>query len=308
MWPRHGAGLLILLTIIVITTNLRLIVENILKYGVLTRPQAWVLALVPRSNPLLLLAWAAMAACILMAWAVETIGCNRLRAERKVTPETLRAWSWHAGCAPLLRFMCVALSDVHQRPAPPAQGVSSPGVCILSATPLFEYPISKFMGSTKTVDVKNDHRRDAAAQGSTARRKRDLRPSDARRLAAQMRHTTEWALFVLNLANTSAVLLVPCGLVTATRADILPGFLVTISAVILWLKLVSYAHCNYDLRRGCLPMLPGPSYVPPPAVWAITATGLASEDPDVHWEIPRNEEAPRLQVTAGRDTGRRVAG
>lgn len=85
-------------------------------------------------------------------------------------------------------------------------------------------------------------------QGSTARRKRDLRPSDARRLAVQMRYATEWALFVLNLANTSAVLLVPCGLVMATRADIIPGFLVTISAVILWLKLVSYAHCNYDLR------------------------------------------------------------
>ena len=80
------AGLLILLTIIVITTNLRLIVENILKYGVLTRPQAWVLALVPRSNPLLLLAWVALGACILMAWAIENIGCNRLKAERKASP------------------------------------------------------------------------------------------------------------------------------------------------------------------------------------------------------------------------------
>ena len=66
-----------------ITTNLRLIVENILKYGVLTRPQAWVLALVPRSTPLLLLAWVAMAACIFMSWIIENIGCNRLKAERK---------------------------------------------------------------------------------------------------------------------------------------------------------------------------------------------------------------------------------
>lgn len=85
MQSDRGAGLLILLTIIVITTNLRLIVENILKYGVLTRPQAWVLALVPRSNPLLLLAWVAMAACILMAWIIENIGCNRLKAERKAS-------------------------------------------------------------------------------------------------------------------------------------------------------------------------------------------------------------------------------
>ena len=63
-----------------------------------------------------------------------------------------------------------------------------------------------------------------------------------------MRNATEWTLFTLNLANTSAALAVPCGLVTLTRADLIPGFLVTISAVILWLKLVSYAHCNYDLR------------------------------------------------------------
>lgn len=79
-----GAGLLILLTIIVITTNLRLIVENILKYGVLTRPQAWVLALVPRRNPLLMMSWAAMGASIFISWAIENIGANRLRAERKV--------------------------------------------------------------------------------------------------------------------------------------------------------------------------------------------------------------------------------
>lgn len=92
-------------------------------------------------------------------------------------------------------------------------------------------------------------------QVSTARRKRDLRPSDARRLAAQMRGATEWALFVLNALNTSAALLVPCALVTRTHADIVPGFLITISAVILWMKLVSYAHCNYDLRCGVQPLL-----------------------------------------------------
>ena len=82
--PAGRAGLLILLTIIVITTNLRLIVENILKYGVLTRPQAWVLAALPRQSPLLLLSWPAMAASIVVAWAIENIGANRLRSERKV--------------------------------------------------------------------------------------------------------------------------------------------------------------------------------------------------------------------------------
>ncbi len=85
--PADCAGLLILLTIIVITTNLRLIVENILKYGVLTRPQAWVLAALPRQSPLLLLSWPAMAASIVVAWAIENIGANRLRSERKVRPQ-----------------------------------------------------------------------------------------------------------------------------------------------------------------------------------------------------------------------------
>lgn len=67
-----------------------------------------------------------------------------------------------------------------------------------------------------------------------------------------MAAATEWALFLLNAANTSAALLVPCCLVTVTRADIIPGFVVTISTVVLWMKLVSYAHCNYDLRWGLL--------------------------------------------------------
>ena len=90
--------------------------------------------------------------------------------------------------------------------------------------------------------------RPSRMQGSTARRKRDLRPSDARRLATQMAATTEWSLFLLNLANTAAALLVPCCLVTSTHADAVPGFVITMAAVVLWLKLVSYAHCNHDLR------------------------------------------------------------
>jgi diacylglycerol O-acyltransferase-1 len=71
-----------------------------------------------------------------------------------------------------------------------------------------------------------------------------------------MRGATEWVLFVLNALNTSAALLVPCALVTRTRADIVPGFLITVSAVILWMKLVSYAHCNHDLRYWCTTLDP----------------------------------------------------
>ena len=110
--------------------------------------------------------------------------------------------------------------------------------------------------------------RPSCMQGSTARRKRDLRPSDARRLAAQMAATTEWSLFLLNLANTAAALLVPCCLVTSTHADAVPGFVITMAAVVLWLKLVSYAHCNHDLRCAVRPMAPALS--PSPSCQCIT--------------------------------------
>ena len=81
--------------------------------------------------------------------------------------------------------------------------------------------------------------RPSRMQGSTARRKRDLRPSDARRLATQRAATTEWALFLLTLANTAAALLVPCCLVTSTHADAVPGFVNTMAALVHFLKLVS---------------------------------------------------------------------
>ena len=52
------------------------------------------------------------------------------------------------------------------------------------------------------------------AQASTARRKRELRPSDARRIAAKMGRRTEVLLFMLNAANLIATVLVgsprPC--------------------------------------------------------------------------------------------------
>jgi len=103
-----GAGLLILLTIIVITTNLRLIVENILKYGVLTRPQAWVLALVPRSNPMLLLSWVAMGVCILMSCIIENVGASRLKAERKVSQFSVFHWMLAFTCITFLREILAA--------------------------------------------------------------------------------------------------------------------------------------------------------------------------------------------------------
>ena len=47
---------------------------------------------------------------------------------------------------------------------------------------------------------------------------------------------------------------VPCAVVEVTQAEPVPGFFVVMCTVILWMKLVSYAHCNHDFR--CAPPTP----------------------------------------------------
>lgn len=117
---------------------------------------------------------------------------------------------------------------------------------------------------------------------------------DDERLAHGLKHIArkrmlrhEWAIFVLNLLNTSASLGVPCWVLHATQvrafsewvgvhwsfvltsfvlvphtrhphtcrphtrhpqAEPGPGFVLTSFAIVTWMKLVSYAHCNWDLR------------------------------------------------------------
>jgi hypothetical protein len=62
----------------------------------------------------------------------------------------------------------------------------------------------------------------------------------------------EHLVFLLNFVNTSAALLAPCAIILHTRAELLPGFALTMSTCILWLKLVSYAHVNWDYRCVCV--------------------------------------------------------
>ena len=58
----------------------------------------------------------------------------------------------------------------------------------------------------------------------------------------------EHLIFVLNLINTTAQLLLPCFIILHTKAELLPGFALTMAVCVLWLKLVSYAHVNWDYR------------------------------------------------------------
>ena len=46
----YGAGILNLMTLVLLATNARLILENLLKYGVLTSPARWIYFLYPNSE------------------------------------------------------------------------------------------------------------------------------------------------------------------------------------------------------------------------------------------------------------------
>lgn len=78
------AGILNLMMLILVAANARLIVENLLKYGVLTSPANWLNWLVPRGNFPLLLCWPALALSVLIANGIEKLGAARLKAEKKV--------------------------------------------------------------------------------------------------------------------------------------------------------------------------------------------------------------------------------
>lgn len=78
------AGILNLMMLILVAANARLIVENLLKYGILTSPANWFKWLVPRGNFPLLLCWPALALAVLIANGIERLGAARLKAEKKV--------------------------------------------------------------------------------------------------------------------------------------------------------------------------------------------------------------------------------
>ena len=87
-----------------------------------------------------------------------------------------------------------------------------------------------------------------ALQTAIAKRKRDRPPAEARREAGRLAVLHESVLNLLAWVNLAAVLGVPCWLVRSTRAEPLPGFVVMILDVTLFLKLWSWWHCNQWLR------------------------------------------------------------
>ena len=88
-----------------------------------------------------------------------------------------------------------------------------------------------------------------------AKKKKEMRPGEARRRGRMMSIRTETLLATLNVINTSAVLVLPCSIIHITNAEPVPSFVVVIFSITLWMKLVSFAHCNADLRSGPSPSL-----------------------------------------------------
>ena len=168
--PTHPptAGLLTLVFIVLAATNFRLILENMLKYGLRFNPFTFVrAALTPSGNLPLLLCWPWLATCSLLGYGVESLALALLRAEQ---------------------------------------------------------------------------------QAASANHKRGVGFGEARRRQQRQMLLSENFILLLNVANINAALVGPAVVIALTHAEPLPGFALTMAAAILWLKLVSYAHVNWDLR------------------------------------------------------------
>lgn len=168
---RH-AGLINLGMVILIAANSRLIIENLLKYGIRFNLANYVRsALQPSGNLALLLCWPGLLACCLTAYAIECLGLLLVKREIKAADALV---------------------------------------------------------------------------------KKGMPRSEARRTArgsSLLLRTDTW-MAALNLCNLTVELVGPCAVVLCTPPDPLSSFFLVFTAVVWWLKLVSYAHTNWDLRNA----------------------------------------------------------
>ncbi|KAL6767189.1 DGAT1 [Auxenochlorella protothecoides x Auxenochlorella symbiontica] len=161
-------GMVNLTLLVLAAANFRLILENLLKYGLRFNPVTFARrALTPQNNPLLFLCWPTLLALCLAALGIERLALAALRREQA---------------------------------------------------------------------------RDAAAA-----KKGEGRNAGGGKGAVGA-GAAEWLILALNVANTSAMLAVPSAVIHYTDSEVLPGFALTAVAIVLWMKAVSYAHCNWDLR------------------------------------------------------------
>lgn len=63
-----------------------------------------------------------------------------------------------------------------------------------------------------------------------------------------MARVTETFCLLANSVNAALALFLPCYVIQVTEAEVVPGSILTAFTIVLFLKLVSYAHCNGELR------------------------------------------------------------
>ncbi|KAG2493012.1 hypothetical protein HYH03_008675 [Edaphochlamys debaryana] len=85
----------------------------------------------------------------------------------------------------------------------------------------------------------------------------------------------EWLLFLLNAATTSTIIVLPWTVIYLTKAEPVSAGILFMLAIIMWMKMVSYHHCCFDLReaRRCGEIRPGERGCPdtPAADWGPLA-------------------------------------
>ncbi|KAI8108683.1 hypothetical protein M9435_005100 [Picochlorum sp. BPE23] len=164
------SGMVTLMFIILAAANFRLILENMIKYGIRFNPFTFIRAIVtPSGNISLLLCWPALGMFAGIGLVIEQLAAAMLRRD-----------------------------------------------------------LMKRMGEEKKEVMSSDE----ISKRFNKRRK-----------------FAEGVTFLLNLINTSLVLLVPFHIITVTMAEPLPSFGLTMMTTVLWFKLVSFIHVNWSLRQ-----------------------------------------------------------
>lgn len=100
-------GLLNLGMVIILVANSRLIIENLLKYGIRFNPASYLrTALQPSGNHLLLAAWGMLGGFVVLAYSIELLGLTLLKHERRVRqPQHKGVWGEHCCCVDAAVYM-----------------------------------------------------------------------------------------------------------------------------------------------------------------------------------------------------------
>lgn len=86
-------------------------------------------------------------------------------------------------------------------------------------------------------------------QAARASSKKGISPATARRNANRFAFLQEAVIFLLNAVLIAAELGIPVYNVLMNAAvPVIPGFILIVFTSVVFLKLVSYVHCNWDLR------------------------------------------------------------